>query len=75
MAYNNLGHYGLDSSDMRQWAGSPATKAFIAEMNDQKDLVFKQLLKGGEKKHSENAESYKAFDKVLRLIEWASKVK
>lgn len=75
MAFNNLGHYGIDSSDVRQWAGSPTTKAFVAEIVEQKDLAFKQLLKGGEKNHSQHAESYKAFEKVLRLIEAASKMK
>ncbi len=75
MAFNNLGRYGIDSSDVRAWAGSPTTKAFIDEILEQKDLAFNKLLKGGEKNHSQNSESYKAFEKVLRLIEWASKMK
>lgn len=75
MAYSNLGHYGIDASDMRTWAGSGSTRAFIAEIKEQKDLALKKLLKEGEKKHSENAESHKAFEKILRLIEGASKLK
>lgn len=75
MAFNNLGNFGIDSSDLRQWAGSPSTKAFIAEIREQKDLALKRLLKEGEKKHSENAESHKAYEKVLRIIECASKIK
>ena len=75
MAYSNLGHYGIDASDMRTWAGSGSTRAFIAEIMEQKDLALKKLLKEGEKNHSANAESHKAFEKILRLIEGASKLK
>lgn len=75
MAFNNLEHYGIDASDMRLWATSNSARAFVAEIQEQRGLVFKRLLKDGEKRHSENAEAYKAFEKVLRLIEAASKVK
>lgn len=75
MAFNNLEHYGIDASDMRLWSSSNSAQAFIAEILEQKTLAFKRLLKDGEKKHSENAEAYKAFDKVLRLLEAASKIK
>lgn len=75
MAFNDLGKFHVDASDLELWAKSGCARAFIAEVGIQKDIAFKKLLKDGEKKHSENAESYKAYDKVLRLFESATKAK
>lgn len=74
MAFSNLKRHGVDSSDMHLWARSGATNAFIEEVQIQKELAFKNLLKGGSKNHDMNSECYKAYEKVLKLINEAGNI-
>jgi hypothetical protein len=67
--------YDLDSSDFDVWLNAGCTKAFVEEIVTQKNLALTRLIKGGAKAHDENAECFKAFEKVLRIIEVASKIK
>jgi len=75
VAYSKIKKQGVDASDMRGWSRSSCTQAFIDEIHIHKGLAFKALLKDGEKNHCENAEKFKAYEKVLSLIEEAGRLK
>ena len=74
MAFNDIGQKGIDKSDMARWATSKEAKAFVEEINIYRGQAFKALLKDGEKGHSKNAESYKAWEKVVTLLNEAGKL-
>ena len=59
----------LDNTDLSEWTRDPVTIQFRNKILSQRDMAFKALIKQGEKKHSENAERYKAFDWVAKVIE------
>jgi uncharacterized protein len=70
----NLSKYGLDKSDMSTWASSYPAQAFVERMTELKAQAFRSLLKDGEKKHSENAERYKAYEQVIKEFNDATKL-
>jgi hypothetical protein len=74
VAFNDIGKKGLDKSDMHRWSTSDEAKAFVDEINVYKKQAFAKLLKEGEKKHSQNAECYKAYERVITLLNEASKL-
>lgn len=71
MAFNNK-HYGLDNSDMREWAGSNCAKSFSEELLMLKRQALQKLLKDVKPEH---AECYKAYEKVLKLFDEARNLK
>jgi len=74
MAFNDIGKLGLDKSNMARWASSNEAKAFVAEVDIYKNQAFKALLKDGEKGYSKNAECFKAWEKVISLLNEAAKL-
>lgn len=68
MARGSLQKQGADNSDGALWATSAPARAFASEVMVWREQAFKKLLKEGEKNHSQNAESYKAYEKVLDLL-------
>ena len=69
MAFSNLKKYDLDASDVAVWKKAGCTALLIGEIQSAMDVSMRKLLKDGEKGHSANAEAYKAFARVLSMIE------
>ena len=69
MAFNNIKQRNLDRSDVLLWKNSGCTAELIEQIQVCQSQCLQRLLKDGEKKHSENAEGYKAYGKILKLIE------
>ena len=71
MAYSKelLKSYDLDSSDMIGWASSGPTLVFLDEIESRKAKALADLVKGGEKNHDKNVELYRAYSRVMTLID------
>jgi hypothetical protein len=50
------------------WACGVVADEYREKITNQRDTAMRALLKGGEKHHAENAESYKAYDRVLKIL-------
>lgn len=72
MAFSNLGKFNCDKSDLSGWATSNEAKAFVAEIEVLKSKAHNLLLKEGAKNHDKNAECFKAYDSILKLLNEAS---
>ena len=59
----------IDNSDRSAWANSGPCEEFVEKIENQRDKLFRALLKDGEKHHSKNVEGYKAYEQVLRVIQ------
>jgi hypothetical protein len=66
VAYNKL--IDCDKSDMSMWANSVMAKNFIREITELREVRLRKLI---DKPTEAHAESVKAFDKILSLIEEA----
>ena len=64
----------IDNSDRSDWARCDVAQEFIEKVKNQRGKAFRSLLKDGDKKHNQNAETYKAFDVILRMIDDFSKM-
>lgn len=68
MAFSNPEGFGIDKSDLHRWATSNEAKAFVKEIETLKRKSFSKLLKEGAKHHDKNAESYNAYESILKLL-------
>lgn len=73
MAFKNKGI--LDNSDIQMWAMDKSAYVFEDEIKEEKSRAMRELLKCKACDHDKHAEKYKAFDKILGLIEEARKLK
>lgn len=72
MAFNNL--QNLDTSDLNLWATCPACDQFVEELQQLKAKALRCLINNGADEHEKFAQEYKAFEKVLGLIEEAREI-
>jgi len=71
MAFSKLSQFGIDKSDLSLWAGTQEALAFNQEIIAMKEQAFRRLLKDGADKHDDNAATYSAYKKILKLFEEA----
>lgn len=73
MAFKNKGD--LDNSDIQMWAMDKSAYVFEDEIRMLRDVALRDLLKCKAVDHDQYSQKYKAFDKILGLIEEARKLK